>query len=185
MRWAPIHYQDTDSSDYDADYLSPVNFDGEWHGGGRETVDGTLLMRSYNGYAHPTTRQEAKGHGAYAWDGADFPGGDGVIYYPSGTGEVPAGGNDRSVGYRLVNTFASSGLWSRRYDSSTFASWGTFCGDNGVDNAANAAWGWDDEDDGGDLPRGVLATDPAYLVAVYFSGESPFSLSYTRNAYRS
>ncbi|HET8659207.1 MAG TPA: hypothetical protein VFM55_09440 [Micromonosporaceae bacterium] len=280
MRWAPIHYQDTDSSDYDADYLSPVNFDGEWqtinnwenqdnsvsrlagtayysvvetsthwflvyafyhprdwtefdpfgtethendmegvlltvrknnstygrieamvtaahndfysyvpsggsYGSGRETVDGTLLMRSYNGYAHPTTRQEAKGHGAYAWNGADFPGGDGVIYYPSGTGEVPAGGNDRSVGYRLVNTFASSGLWSRRYDSSTFASWGTFCGDNGVDNAANAAWGWDDEDDGSDLPRGMLATDPAYLVAVYFSGESPFSLAYTRNAYRS
>lgn len=280
LRWAPIHYQDTDSSDYDADYLSSVNFDGEWdtlnnwehqddsvsrligtayysvvetsthwflvyafyhprdwtefdpfgtethendmegvlltirkngttygkleamvtaahthfysyvpagssYGSGRENVDGALLMRSYNGYAHPTTRQEAKGHGAYAWDGADFPGGDGVIYYPSGTGQVPASGNDRSVGYRLVNTFATSGLWSRRYDSITFASWSVFRGDNGVDNAARAAWGWDDEDDGGDLPAGMLATDPAYLVAVYFSGEGTFSLTYTRNAYRS
>jgi hypothetical protein len=29
-RWAPIHYQDTDSSDYDADYLTAVNYDGEW-----------------------------------------------------------------------------------------------------------------------------------------------------------
>ncbi|HEY1178010.1 MAG TPA: hypothetical protein VGF17_17780, partial [Phytomonospora sp.] len=29
-RWAPVHYQDTDSSDYDADYLSPVDFDADW-----------------------------------------------------------------------------------------------------------------------------------------------------------
>ena len=27
QHWAPIHYQDTDSSDYDADYLSSVDFD--------------------------------------------------------------------------------------------------------------------------------------------------------------
>ncbi|MFM9277658.1 hypothetical protein [Paenibacillus jiagnxiensis] len=29
-RWAPVHIQDTDSSDYDADYLSAIDFDGEW-----------------------------------------------------------------------------------------------------------------------------------------------------------
>jgi len=280
LRWAPIHYQDTDSSDYDADYLSPVNFDGDWdtlnnwehqddsvsrlvgtayfsvvetsthwflvysfyhprdwtefdpfgvlthendmegvlltvrrdgstygrleamvtvahsdfysyvpagspYTSGRESVDGTVIMRAYNGYPHPTTRQEAKGHGAYAWNGTDFPGGDGVVYYPSGTGEVPSGGNDRSVGYQLVDTFATGGLWARRYDSVTYASWGTFRGDDGVDNAANTAWGWDDHDDGSDLPRGLLATDPAYLVSRYFAGEGTFSLSYTRNTYRS
>lgn len=28
--WAPVLYQDTDSSDYDADYLSAVDFDGDW-----------------------------------------------------------------------------------------------------------------------------------------------------------
>jgi hypothetical protein len=54
-----------------------------------------------------------------------------------------------------------------------------------VDNAANTAWGWDDHDDGSDLPRGLLATDPAYLVSRYFAGEGTFSLSYTRNTYRS
>ena len=31
LRWAPVHYQDTDSSDYDADYLSTVDFDGDWN----------------------------------------------------------------------------------------------------------------------------------------------------------
>ncbi|WP_054049729.1 hypothetical protein [Alloactinosynnema sp. L-07] len=279
-RWAPIHYQDTDSSDYDADYLSKIDFDLEWdtlnnwehqddvlsrmtghvyysvvetsthwfvgygfyhprdwedfadpfslythendmegvlltvrrdgstYGkfegmvsvahtdfysyvpagspfvSGRENVDGTVPMQTYNGAAHPTTRQEAKGHGVYAWNGSGFPGGDGVVYYPSGTAEVPASGTDSSVGYKLVNIFDAGGLWVRRDNSATFAGFGTFRGDNGKDNAANAPWGWDDGNDGGDIPRGLLATDPAYLVSQYFNGEGTFSLAYTRNSYR-
>ncbi|QFZ18031.1 hypothetical protein [Saccharothrix syringae] len=274
--WAPVHYQDTDSSDYDADYLSSVDFDGDWNAqnnweaqddslarltgaayfsvvetsthwfivyafyhprdwddapdpfeltthendmegllatvrkdgstygrleavvtvahsdfysyvapgstytSGRESVDGTLRLQG----TRPTTRQEAKGHGLYAWNGAEFPGGDGVVYVPSATGEVPSGGNDRSVGYRLIDTFATGGLWAQRNNTATFASWGTFRGDNGKDNAANTAWGWDDGNDGGDLQRGLLATDPAYLVSVYFGNRGAFSLTYTRNAYR-
>ncbi|MBB5959381.1 hypothetical protein FHS29_006002 [Saccharothrix tamanrassetensis] len=276
FHWAPIHYQDTDSSDYDADYLSTVDFDGEWNTlnnwesqddslsrltgaayysvvetsthwfitysfyhprdwedfpdpfeqfthendmegvlatvrrdgsafgrleavvtvahsdfysyvpagstftGGRENLDGTLPVQG----GRPVTRQEAKGHGIYAWNGAEFPGGDGVVYVPSGTGEVPSGGNDRSVGYRLVDTFAAGGLWARRSDSTTFAGWGTLRGDNGKNNAANTAWGWDDGNDGSDLPRGLPATDPAHLVSVYFANRGEFSLTYTRNAYR-
>jgi hypothetical protein len=278
MRWAPVHYQDTDSSDYDADFLSAVDYDGEWdtlnnwdhqddgvhplagtgyysvvetsshwfigyafyhprdwidvpdpfnlfhhendleglllavrrdgsafgaleamvtvsHGdffsyvapgspytSGRESVDGTIVMRTVDGVARPTSWQEAKGHGLRRWNGAEFAGGDGIIYLP-GTGEVPGGGNDRSVGYRLVSVFAEDGLWARRNSSTTFASFGTFRGDNGQDNAANAPWGWDDGDDGSDLPRGLLATDPARLVGAYFNGEAPFSLAYTRNPY--
>ncbi|WP_308258290.1 hypothetical protein [Saccharothrix obliqua] len=276
FHWAPIHHQDTDSSDHDADYLSTVDFDGEWNTsnnwenqdddpsrltgaayysvvetsthwfitysfyhprdwvdfpdpfgqfthendmegllatvrkdgtafgrleavitvahkhfysyvpeggtftGGRENVDGTLLVRDQR----PTTRQEAKGHGLYAWNGAEFPGGDGVVYVPSTTGEAPSSGNDRSVGYRLVDTFAPGGLWARRDDSATFAGRGTLRGDNGKDNAAHTAWGWDDTDDGDDLPRGLAATDPAYLVSVYFGNRGAFSLDYTRNAFR-
>ncbi|GIG61099.1 hypothetical protein Lfu02_54710 [Longispora fulva] len=275
QRWAPVHYQDTDSSDYDADYLSAVNYDGNWNGldnweneptspllgtvsysvvetsthwfivyafyhprdwcdnvfceshendmeglllairrdgstygklegmvtvahsdfysftpagspytNGRESIDGPVLMQSYGGQSRPTTRQEAKGHGLKAWDGAAFPGGDGVVYYPSGTAGIPTSGNDRSVGYQLVDVFATGGLWARRNNAETFASFGTFRGDNGKDNAANAPWGWDDHDDGSDLPRGLLATDPAKLVAAYFNGEGTFSLTYTRNGYR-
>jgi hypothetical protein len=281
LRWAPIHYQDTDSSDYDADYLTAVNYDAEWntlnnwehqddnlalltgwtyfsvaetathwflvyafyhprdwedfpdpfgqfthendmegalltvrkdgtgfgaleamitvahdnfyswvpagstYAAGRETVDGPLIMQAVGGVPHPTTRQEAKGHGVYGWNGANFPGNDGVVYLPSATtAEVPSSGNDRSVAYRLADVFAAGGLWARRADPVTFAGFGTFRGDNGKDNAANAPWGWDDHDDGGDLPRGMLATDPAYLVSVYFAGEGNFSLTYTRNAYR-
>ncbi|HEX6682101.1 MAG TPA: hypothetical protein VF062_04875, partial [Candidatus Limnocylindrales bacterium] len=129
-------------------------------------------------------RQEAKGHGCFSWTGGSFPGGDGIVYLPSGAGEVPASGNDRSVGYRLVDTFAAGGLWDHRADPLTFASLGTLRGNNGQDNAANTAWGWDDGDDGSDLQRGLLATDPARLVSVYFSNEGTFSLTYTRNSYR-
>lgn len=273
FHWAPVHHQDTDSSDHDADYLSTVDFDGDWNGlnnwenqtqlsrltgavyysvvetsthwfivysffhprdwddepdpfgtrthendlegalltvrkdggfgqleaavtvahsdfysyvpagspyrDGSETIDGTLLL--VNG--RPATRQEAKGHGLYRWDGNNFPGGDGVVYYPAATGEVPSGGNDRNVNYRLVNTLETNGMWARRNNSETYASFGTFRGDNGKDNAANAPWGWDDHDDGA-IYRGYMATDPALLVDKYFSNKGSFSLTYTRNAFR-
>jgi hypothetical protein len=280
LRWAPVHYQDSDSSDYDADYLSTVDFDGDWnarnnwesqddsvarlvgavyysvvetgthwflvygyyhprdwtefdpfgllthendmegalltvrrdgstfgvleamvsvaHGNfysyvppgspytsGRENVDGSVVLQTVDGVVRPTTRQEAKGHGCFAWNGGSFPGGDGVVYFPSaGAGEAPSNGNDRSVPYRLVDVFAAGGLWAHRADPLTFASFGTFRGDNGQDNAANAPWGWDDGDDGSDLPRGLLATDPAKLVSTYFANEGTFSLTYVRNGYR-
>lgn len=280
LRWAPVHYQDSDSSDYDADYLSTVDYDGDWdaknnwehqddqlsrltghayysvaetsthwflvygyyhprdwedfpdpfgqfthendmegalltvrkdgsaygkleaavtvahsdfysyvpagspYTSGRENVDGTLRMQSHNGAAHPTTRQEAKGHGLYGWNGAEFPGGDGVVYLPTaGSAEVPSSGNDRSVNYRTVDIFAAGGLWAQRSNPLTFASPGTFRGDNGKDNAANAPWGWDDGNDG-DVTRGMMATDPAYLVSVYFANKGSFSLDYIRNPYR-
>jgi len=279
-RWAPVHHQDTDSSDYDADYLSAVDFDGDWDAknnwehqddnvnnlkakvyysvvetsthwylvysffhprdwvdypdpfnldhhendmegalmivrkdgstygklegmvtvfhtnfysftppgsplrNGQEDIDGSVIMADYDGSQHPTTFQEAKGHGLKAWNGSGFPGGDGVVYYPSRTtAEVPAGGNDQSVQYQLVDAFAGGGLWAHRNDSLTFASWGTFRGDNGKDNAANAAWGWDDGDDGNVL-RGEMATDPAKLVSIYFSNLGDFSAAYLRNTYR-
>jgi hypothetical protein len=281
QHWAPVHYQDTDSSDYDADYLSSVDYDADWDAhnnwehqddslsrltgavyfsvvetgthwfvvyafyhprdwtdvpdpfglfhhendmegvlltvrrdgtaygaleaavtvahsdfysytpagspftSGRESVDGALRLQSSGGVARPTTFQEAKGHGCFAWNGASFPGGDGVVYLPdTGAGEVPASGNDRSVAYRLVDILAPGGLWAHRSDALTFAAFGTFRGDNGQDNAANAPWGWDDGNDGSDLPRGLLATDPAKLVAAYFGNEGTFSLTYTRNGYR-
>jgi len=279
QRWAPIHHQDTDSSDYDADYLTKINFDGEWtmnnnwdnqptplsrltgHGyysiaetsthwfliyafyhprdwseactslnchendlegvlltirkngtaygrleaaitvahtdfysyvpagssfvSGRESVDGTLLTETWGGAAHPSTFQEAKGHGIKRWDGGAPPGGDGVVYQPTTAvnGELPSSGNDRTVAYGLSDIFATSGLWAHRNDSATFASYGTFRGDNYKDNAANAPWRWDDGNDGSDLQAGIMATDPAYLVQQYFDGTGSFSLTYIRNPY--
>ncbi|MFJ4844739.1 MULTISPECIES: hypothetical protein [unclassified Streptomyces] len=279
-RWAPLHYQDTSSAYYTADYLSPVDYDGDWNTrnnwenldantqrltgtayysvvetsthwfityaffhprdwkdypinltghendmegvlevvrkdgstygslqaavtqahdnyysyvpagspftGNRETVDGTLFTQAYDGAQHPLVFQEARGHGMYNWDGADFAGGDGIVYRPSRTGgTVPRSGNDRAASYQLVDIFGAGGLWERRNTNPPYASWGTFAGDNGKDNAAHTPWGWDDTNDGSDLQRGSIAPDPAYLVSVYFGNTAPLSLAYTRNTYRS
>lgn len=277
-RWAPVHFQDTDDSDADADYLTGVDFDGDWNAknnwesqevdvnrlraevyysvvetsthwfltysfyhprdwvdypdfgldthendmegvlmivrkdgtafgrlegmvsvshldfysfvppgspltDGDENIDGLIRMLDYDGVSRPSTFQEAKGHGVKSWNGEEFPGGDGVIYYPDRfVGEVPSHGNDRFVKYRLVNTFASGGLWDHRYDPATFASYGTFAGDNGKDNAAHPAWGWDDHNDG-PVYTGEMATDPAKLTDVYFDGLGVFDRTYIRNPF--
>jgi hypothetical protein len=154
---------------------------------GQEDIDGTIVRQSFDGTGdRPTTFQEAKGHGAFAWNGGAFPGGDGVVYFPSrSAGEVPSSGNDRAVSYRLVNIFDAGGLWARRANAETFASFGAFRGDNGQDNAANAPWGWDDHDDGGQLLGGEFATDPAKLISIYFSNLGSFGRTYLRNGYQS
>ncbi|MEU6084073.1 hypothetical protein [Streptomyces sp. NPDC047108] len=276
QRWAPVHYQDTADSNAAADYLSMVQYDGDWdtlnnqqslathqdrlsatvyysvvetgthwfitygyyhprdwkrfgghendmegvmevvrkdgtpygtleamisqahnhyysyvpRGGtwteGRESIDGELLTQPHEGNSHPTSFQEAKGHGAYRWDGEEFGGGDGIVYYPGPPGvpgEVPENGNDRSVQYQLVDFFAPGGLWDRRDDPETYAKFGSFRGDDGSDNAASPPWGWDDKDDGSDLQRGSITTDPARLIDAYFGNKGDFSLDYVRNPY--
>lgn len=278
-RWAPIHYQDTDSSHYSADYLTGIDYDGDWntlnnwegldvdparlqaevyysivetgthwfigynfyhprdwtdvdffgidqhendmegmilsirkdgtdygaleamvsvfhsdfysftpagspYTNGQETIDGTLHVMSYDGADHPVTFQEAKGHGLKAWNGDSYANTDVVLYYPSKTAaEVPSGGNDRDVKYRLVNIFEPQGLWDHRFDPQTFAAWGTFRGDNGASaNSANAPWGFNDGNDG-DVARGDMARDPAKLVSIYFGGLGTFSTAYVRNPF--
>lgn len=138
---------------------------------GRETIDGTLTMRSYEGSWRPLTAQQAKGHGLKAWPFAgDFqgkPNQDGIIYFPSKTtAEVPSSGNDRDVKYQLLDIFAPGGLWERqlaeaglpRASAQTFAQWGKFKGNESggcgrgltvtcVGDSANLSWKWDDGDD--------------------------------------
>ncbi|WP_201850327.1 hypothetical protein [Myceligenerans indicum] len=173
------------------DFYSYVPAGSTWSDGG-EDIDGTLPMETspYDGAAHPVTAQEAKGHGLKARGGYDIVG-DGVVYYPSATGETPEHPDDRDVRYGLVDIFAPGGLWDRR-DTDPFASRGTFagntsggCGDWAIGcstNSANAPWGWDDGDD---VPgRGELATDPARLMAEYFTTPGDFSRTYVSNRYR-
>jgi hypothetical protein len=279
-RWAPIHYQDTSSAYYPADYLAPVDYDGDWntlnnwedldantaglvgtvyysvvetstdwyivygffhardwkdypvnifshendmegllevvhkdgstygtlnamvtlahdnlysylppgspYTAGDQNIDGNVIMQDFDGASHPASFQEDRGHGCFAWDGGAFPGGDGIVYHPSqGGGSVPTGGDDRSVSYRLVDVFGGGGLWDRRNDPQTYASWGAFAGDNGEDNAAHAPWAWDDLNDGSDIQAGAIATDPAYLISRYFANTGSPSLTYTSNPYTS
>jgi hypothetical protein len=173
------------------DFFSYVPAGGNWTSNA-ESVDGTLQMASFAGDLHPVTAQEAKGHGLKARPYYDIVG-DGVVYYPSlTTAEVPSGPDDRNVSYKLVDIFASGGLWDQRNNGSLFASFGSFAGDKtggcgsgaiGCDtNAANTPWGWDDQNDG--PGRGALATDPAGLANNYFRIPEGISTAYTSNLYR-
>jgi hypothetical protein len=174
------------------DFFSYTPSGSTWSSG-TENVDGTLQMVSYAGSLHPVTAQEAKGHGLKARPYYDIQGGDGLVYYPSLTqAEVPSSVNDRDVKYTLIDIFAVSGLWEQRNNTNLFASFGSFAGDTGggcgsgaigcSTNAANAPWGWDDSND---VPgRGELATDPAKLVAEYFSIPGTLARTYTFNPYR-
>jgi hypothetical protein len=159
---------------------------------GAESIDGTLQMAALADGTHPVTAQEAKGHGLKARPYYDING-DGVIYYPSlSTGEVPSGPDDRDVLYKLVDVLAPGGLWEQRNNTSLFAGFGSFAGDNtggcgsgaiscGT-NSANAPWGWDDSNDG--PGRGALASDPVGLVRNYFVIPEAVSTTYTFNPFR-
>jgi hypothetical protein len=173
---------------------------------GQESIDGVLPMQVDPvdpTIVRPKTFQEAKGHGLTAlppsWQ--NFAGGDGVIYFPGGIGEVPTSGNDRDVQYELIDLFAPRGLWELQLQeinagSLTFQTWGVLngdetgsCGDGNATCAsdkANAPWGWDDgsiltPDD--QVARGVMALDPAHLADSYFNGLGTFSHTYLRNPY--
>ncbi|WP_144120095.1 hypothetical protein [Catellatospora sichuanensis] len=176
-----------------SDFFSYTPSGSTWSSG-RESVDGTLQLQSspHDGFLHPVTAQEAKGHGLKAYPQYNIDG-DGLVYYPSTVAETPASGNDRDVRYQLIDIFASGGLWAQRANTGLFASPGTFAGDDSGDcgagtydcttNSANAPWGWDD---GNDLPgRGQLATDPAKVAVEYFTVPGGLSRTYTSNPYQS
>ncbi|WP_328477098.1 hypothetical protein OHA21_23640 [Actinoplanes sp. NBC_00393] len=174
-----------------SDFYSYTPAGSTWTGGG-ETVDGTLQFQSspHDGFSHPVTAQEAKGHGLKAYPQYTING-DGIVYYPSTVAESPSGANDRDVRYRLVDVFASGGLWAQRNNSSLFAGLGTFAGDTSGGcgtgtwscgtNSANAPWGWDDGND--TVGRGEIATDPAKLATAYFTVPGAPARAYSYNPY--
>jgi hypothetical protein len=149
-------------------------------------------MQTFAGALHPVTTQQAETHACKAWPhfGVER---EGIVYYPSLTrAEVPESTNDRSVLYRLHDVLEPGGLWQARRSTALFAGFGWFggngsggCGKGALwcrDDAARAAWAWDDHDD--QLPAGAMARDPARLMRLYFNTREPLSARYTFNPFR-
>lgn len=137
----------------------------------------------------PVLAIESRGHGVEAWDGEEFPGGDGVVYRPGDTAEVPESTDDRDVSYQLVDLADS--LWARRFEVGPQALFGkaqefggetfgyAFAGTRYGDHKANAPWGWQAEG----LPRGTFFLDPATMVAALFEVPEDFATEYAPNPY--
>ncbi|MFX1538355.1 MAG: hypothetical protein ACFFDI_29545, partial [Promethearchaeota archaeon] len=153
---------------------------------GHEDIDGDIEWETVGSHSHPIVYVEAKGHGILGekrWEDTGFPGGDGIIYRPTGTAEEPSSGTDDDVGYALIHI---KEIWNRRFgpfgDGYMFERFGVFDGNDGADDSANAPWNWDDHDDGPSF-NGEFFYDPANLVDFYFEGLGSFSHDYTYNPY--
>ena len=140
---------------------------------GHEDIDGDVEFEEH----HPHIYVKAEGHAVFGdlrWEKKGFPGGNGVVYRYTGQAEEPQNGDDRNVGYDLVDI---GDLWAKRHDSDIFYEFGTFRGDDWGANKANAPWRWDDKDDG-EVYADQLFIDPAYLVDYYHDGLEDFSHDY-------
>jgi hypothetical protein len=90
--------------------------------GNRESIDGKIFYTNWSGMCCPSSFQESKGHGCYAWAGEEFFSEAGVRYYPSDTttdpeepGEPYYGSiGEVDVPYFLVNIFEPDGLWQEK-----------------------------------------------------------------------
>lgn len=142
---------------------------------------------------HPIVKIESHGHGADAWDGEGFPGGDGVVYRVGDEAGVPQSLDEDGVPYALVPIETT--LWPRRFDmgerQALFAPHKTlehgaqrigfaFLGYDRKDHAANAPWGWTDS--ATDLPQGTHFFDPAAWFQHQFSGQE-VARDYLQNPY--
>ena len=113
--------------------------------------------------------------------------GDGIIYhYENSANDPTSHGNPKDwevVGYDLLSI---SELWDRRYDYEsckvTFDHYGTFDGNDGEHDGANAPWGWNDGDDG-PVYRPDFFMHPAYLIDYYFDGLGTFSRTYIGSSF--
>ncbi|MFC2034643.1 hypothetical protein ACFLUJ_00765 [Chloroflexota bacterium] len=140
---------------------------------GHEDIDGDVEFETINPYIYV----KAEGHGVYGdlrWEVKGFPSEDGVVYRYTGQAEQPQNGNDRNVGYDLIDI---SELWEKRHNKDIFYEFGVFRGDNHGDNKAHAPWQWDDKDDG-EVYADQFFIEPAYLVDYYHDGLGNFSHDY-------
>lgn len=149
-----------------------------------QEIKGTIhfsTVDALNGVSHPTSYQESRGHGCYAWDNKRIGRREKAIrYFPSSSAKDPETIQwDKhkivNVPYILVDIFdPDQGFWSRRHGprNEPFAKNGAFAGREGSKDAAKPPWLWKNSGDN-KLLWGALARRPALLTDRYFSGHLP------------
>lgn len=178
-----------------SDFYSYVLPNSTIQGDHGQDIDGVISFSYYNGFNHPITAQDARGHACYAYPYVkNFTdttrGEDGIVYKPSKIiSETPSSGLDYSVFYKLIDMHDFGGLWMLQISQALtfkptelYASWGSLVGTSPGDNNAGTPWRWDDKDDG-ETHAGEFALSPAHLTAYYFKNLGEFSSIYIKNKY--
>ena len=168
---------------------------------GHEDIDGNIEFTAVGEETdHPNLYVQSGGHGVYGdedeaghgfwaadWgEHETFPGGDGIIYYPSaeGASEPNGGAEILEAFYELIDIQV---FWDRRFGpygkGQTFEDFGVLASDDASDGSgAHLPWRWDDGDDG-DTYTGEFFYDPADMVDVHLNNLAPFDHKYSYNPY--
>lgn len=161
---------------------------------GDEDFDGDDGWITWEGH-QPVVYVEPGGHGVFG-DPRDRPSYDwfdsgnwmrdyACKYVPGTTAEVPKRQQQsQTCQYALIAVDDEvDGFWQRRGQGPTFHSFNAFRGDNGYpNNAANAPWGQDDNDDA-DKIAGDIFFDPAGMFLKDFHYYERFDRTYIWNPF--
>lgn len=179
--------------------LSTVYYDGTFTTETNATGTHVLVYSAQNDEKY-TESDGDFGHALKPYNGNGAKGKTGYVFEWSGNGvattNMNAAGQDiwtQKLGdfddtKRLNSSLIplETSLWPLRNDFTLdlWSSYGTFRGDEGRANAANAPWGWSFEGYR-DLGGGRMLYDPAGFVDALFDGLGSFSHTYITNAYES
>lgn len=179
--------------------LSTVYYDGTFSHITDATGTHTRIYSAQNDASYLEANGDF-GHALKAYNGGGAKGGTGfVMKSAAAAGQAVTNLNQPGMNYwqTLMSNFnentavyyeltpLESSLWALRNDMSLglWASYGTFKGDNGRANAANAPWGWSFENYR-ELGNGTMLINPAYYIDQLFDDLGPFSYQYVTNIYQ-
>lgn len=177
--------------------LSTVYYDGSFTAETNATGTHVLVYSAQNDEKY-TESQGDFGHALKPYNGKGAKGDTGYVYQWGGAGAVgvnmnAAGQNiwaqklgdfDDTKRMNMSLISLETSLWPLRNDFTLdlWSSYGTFKGDDGRANAANAPWGWSFEGYR-DLGAGRMLYDPAGFVDALFDDLGEFSHTYLTNPY--
>lgn len=179
--------------------LSTVYYDGSFTTETNQTGTHVLVYSAQNDEKY-TESEGDFGHALKPYNGKGAKGKTGYVFTWGGSGAQVTNMNEASkdIWTQKLGNFddtkrlnmelipLESSLWPLRNDFTLdlWSSYGTFKGDDGRANAANAPWGWSFEGYR-DLGSGRMLYDPAGFVDALFDGLGQFSHTYLTNAYNS
>lgn len=175
--------------------FSTVYYDGSFSAESNGSGTHVLVYSAQNDEKYTESHGDF-GHALKPYNGNGAKGGTGYVFQWGGAAGINMNASGQDVWSQKLGNFDNSkrmnmslislesSLWPLRNDFNLdlWSSYGTFKGDDGRANAANAPWGWSFEGYR-DLGAGRMLYDPAGFVDALFDGLGEFSHTYLTNPY--